>query len=67
MSDIIFQKSLQDVIKGIRSHKQLQHCSEFVSQEITNMKTTELKSHDPFIKAEARTYEHAMLLHGAGC
>ena len=50
MTDIIFQKSLQDMIKGIRGHK-LQP-SEFISQEINDIKA-ELKSSDQFTKAEA--------------
>ncbi len=50
MSDPIFQRGLQDLIKGIRSHKK--DPSAFVSQSIVEIKS-ELRSTDPFIKAEA--------------
>ena len=50
MSDPIFQTSLQDIIKGIRSHKK--DPSSFISQVIAEIKS-EMKSTDSFIKAEA--------------
>lgn len=51
MSDVpIFQTTLQDLIKGIRSNKK--DSSSFISKEIADIKT-ELKCTDPFIKAEA--------------
>jgi AP-3 complex subunit delta-1 len=51
MSDI-FQKTLQDLIKGIRSQKR--DPASFVSQAILEIKN-ELKSVDPFTKTEAVT------------
>ena len=48
--DTVFQRSMQDLIKGIRSHKK--DTSEFISLAIAEIKT-ELKSTDPFLKAEA--------------
>lgn len=50
MSDPIFQGTLQDMIKGIRSNKK--DPSSFISKEIADIKT-ELRSTDPFLKAEA--------------
>ena len=50
MSDPIFQRGLQDLIKGIRSHKR--DPSAFISQGIAEIKS-ELSSTDPVIKAEA--------------
>jgi AP-3 complex subunit delta-1 len=50
MSDPIFQRSLQDLIKGIRSHKR--DPSSFISQAMAEIKS-ELKCTDPFLKAEA--------------
>ena len=50
MSDPIFQRSLQDLIKGIRAHKR--DAGAFISQLIADIKV-ELKSTDPFLKAEA--------------
>lgn len=50
MSDPIFQRGLQDLIKGIRSHKR--DPSAFISQAIAEIKS-ELSSTDPVIKAEA--------------
>ena len=49
-TDPIFQKSLQDVIKGIRAHKR--DAGAFISQLIADIKV-ELKSTDPFVKGEA--------------
>lgn len=49
MSDIIFQKTLSDLIKGIRGNKLA--TSEFISTEVTCIKA-EIRSSDPFIKAE---------------
>eukprot|EP01031_Cornospumella_fuschlensis_P035652 gene35652-43241_t len=50
MSDPIFQKTLQDLVKGIRAHKR--DTSTYISQAIAELKQ-ELKSSDPFTKAEA--------------
>ena len=50
ITDSVFQKSMQDLIKGIRSHKK--DTSEFISLAIAEIKS-ELKSTDPFLKAEA--------------
>jgi AP-3 complex subunit delta-1 len=50
MSDPIFQRNLQDLVKGIRNHKR--DASSFISQAITEIKQ-ELRSTDPFTKAEA--------------
>eukprot|EP01035_Chromulina_nebulosa_P021296 gene21296-27592_t len=47
---IFFQKGLQDLIKGIRSHKK--DPSVFISQAMADIKA-ELRQTDPFIKAEA--------------
>jgi AP-3 complex subunit delta len=47
---VIFQKTLQDIVKGIRAQKG--DPSSFISQCIAETKT-ELQSTDPFIKAEA--------------
>ena len=48
--DPIFQKSLQDLIKGIRTHRK--DPSAFISQSIADIKI-ELRSTDAFLKAEA--------------
>lgn len=50
MSDPIFQRSMQDLVKGIRSHKR--DTSVFISEAIQEIKQ-ELRSTDVFIKAEA--------------
>ncbi len=50
MSDPIFQRSLQDLIKGIRSHRK--DPAAFVSQAMAEIKA-ELRSTDAFLKAEA--------------
>jgi uncharacterized protein YbbC (DUF1343 family) len=50
MNEPLFQKSLQDLIKGIRNNKR--DPSSFVSQAILDIKN-ELKSVDNFTKAEA--------------
>lgn len=50
MSDPIFQSSLTDLIKGIRSHKR--DAPAFISQAIATIKV-ELRSTDNFLKAEA--------------
>lgn len=47
---VMFQKTLQDLVKGIRSHKRDE--SPYISQAIVEIKA-ELKSTDPFTKAEA--------------
>lgn len=49
-SEAIFQKSLQDLVKGIRSHKN--DASLYISQAIAEIKA-ELKSTDQYMKAEA--------------
>ncbi|CAM9191853.1 unnamed protein product, partial [Chrysoparadoxa australica] len=46
----MFEKSLQDLVKGIRTHKR--DPSAFISQAIAEIKG-ELKSQDPFVKAQA--------------
>jgi AP-3 complex subunit delta len=54
MSDpLLFQKTLQDLIKGIRSHKK--DPSSFISKSIAEIKD-EMKLIDPFVKAEAVNY-----------
>jgi hypothetical protein len=50
MSVSLFQKSLQDLVKGIRTHKR--DPSAFISQGIAEIKQ-ELKTTDPFVKAQA--------------
>ncbi len=50
MSDPIFQNTLQDLVKGIRSHKK--DPSIYISQQIADIKV-ELKSTDVYLKAEA--------------
>ena len=52
-SAIIFQKNLQDLVKGIRNHKR--DLSLYISQAVAEIKT-ELKSTDLFSKAEAVSY-----------
>lgn len=47
---LLFQKTLQDLIKGIRSHRK--DPSAFISKGIAEIKT-ELRSSDAFVKAEA--------------
>lgn len=47
---LLFQKSLQDLIKGIRSHKK--DPSAFISKAIAEIKD-ELRSSDAYLKAEA--------------
>jgi hypothetical protein len=47
---VIFQKSLQDLVKGIRSQKK--DVSPYISKVIVEIKT-ELRSTDQFTKAEA--------------
>lgn len=49
-SDPIFQKTLQDLVKGIRSNKK--DPSVFISQQIADIKI-ELRHTDPYSKAEA--------------
>ncbi|KAG5186742.1 Clathrin/coatomer adaptor, adaptin-like protein [Tribonema minus] len=46
----MFEKTLQDLVKGIRAHKR--DPSAFISQSIAEIKL-ELRSVDPFIKAQA--------------
>jgi AP-3 complex subunit delta-1 len=50
MHDPIFQRTLQDLIKGIRNHKR--DPSGFISQAIVDIKN-ELKAIDTYVKAEA--------------
>ena len=50
MADPIFQNSLQDLIKGIRTNKK--DPSSYVSKAIMDIKA-ELRSTDAFLKAEA--------------
>ena len=50
MGDPIFQRSLQDLIKGIRANKR--DVATYISQSIADIKN-ELKSTDPFLKSEA--------------
>lgn len=50
MTDPIFQKNLQDLVKGMRTSKQ--EMSSYISQSISDIKT-ELKARDNYIKAEA--------------
>ena len=50
MTDLIFQKNLQGLIKGIRSNRK--NPAGFISQSIAEAKS-ELRSNDPYIKAEA--------------
>eukprot|EP00596_Hydrurales_sp_CCMP1899_P000436 CAMPEP_0119039688 /NCGR_PEP_ID=MMETSP1177-20130426/9301_1 /TAXON_ID=2985 /ORGANISM="Ochromonas sp, Strain CCMP1899" /LENGTH=993 /DNA_ID=CAMNT_0007003873 /DNA_START=91 /DNA_END=3072 /DNA_ORIENTATION=+ len=49
-NDPIFQRGLQDLIKGIRSHKK--DSSAFISESMAKIKI-ELRSTDPFLKTEA--------------
>lgn len=49
-SEILFQNGLQDLIKGIRANKK--DTSVFISKSVVEIKN-ELKSSDPYIKAEA--------------
>lgn len=50
MTDPIFQNALQDLVRGIRTHKR--DPTTFISQQIVEIKN-ELKSTDTYIKAEA--------------
>ena len=50
LSAVAFQKTMQDLIKGMRSNKE--NTSEFISMCIGEIKQ-ELTSTDPFTKAEA--------------
>jgi len=52
-SEILFQNGLQDLIKGIRANKK--DTSVFISKSVVEIKN-ELKSSDPYIKAEAVSY-----------
>jgi AP-3 complex subunit delta len=49
-SSIIFQKTLSDLVKGIRSHKN--NPTEYISQVIMECKQ-ELHTTDPYLKSEA--------------
>lgn len=50
MTELMYQKSLQDVVKGIRANKK--DPSTFISTTIGEVKA-ELKSPDPRVKAQA--------------
>jgi hypothetical protein len=50
LASVAFQKTMQDLIKGMRSNKE--NTSEFISLCISEIKQ-ELTSTDPFTKAEA--------------
>ena len=50
LSSVAFQKTMQDLIKGMRSNKE--NTSEFISLCISEIKQ-EVTSTDPFTKAEA--------------
>ena len=50
LTTTLFQKSLQDLVKGIRSHKR--DASSFVSESIAEIKL-ELRSCDAFVKSQA--------------
>lgn len=50
ISAVVFQKTMQDLIKGMRANKE--NTSEFISVCIGEIKE-ELSSTDPFAKAEA--------------
>jgi hypothetical protein len=56
MADPIFQKSLQDLVKGIRTHKH--DPSSYISQCIAECKQ-ELRSTDTFMKAEAVSHDYS--------
>ena len=47
---VMFEKTLQDVVKGIRANKR--DPSDYISATIAEIKV-ELKTSDPFIKAQA--------------
>jgi len=47
----MFEKSLQDLVKGIRSHKR--DPSAFISQSIQEIKL-ELRNTDPFVKSQVK-------------
>ena len=59
MSDPIFQRGLQDLVKGIRAHKK--DASVFISQQIAEIKI-ELRSTDPFLKSEAVSFALILLI-----
>lgn len=61
MSLVVFQKTLHDLVKGIRAHKK--DPSLFISQAIAEIKQ-ELKSNDPFVKAQAVRAGSGVLWHG---
>jgi AP-3 complex subunit delta len=48
----LFQKNLQDVVKGIRSHHKRGDPGGYISEAFAEIKT-ELRSTDVFVKAEA--------------
>jgi AP-3 complex subunit delta-1 len=50
MTELLYQKSLQDLVKGIRANKK--DPSAFISLTIAEIKQ-ELKSPDPRVKAQA--------------
>jgi AP-3 complex subunit delta len=53
----MFEKTLQDLVKGIRSHKR--DPSAFISQSIQEIKG-ELRTTDPFVKAQV-SYLHTFV------
>lgn len=55
----MFEKSLQDLVKGIRSHKR--DPSAFISQAIQEIKL-ELRSTDVFVKSQVRGREEASMM-----
>lgn len=62
MSEIIFQKSLTELIKGLRKDKNNE--SSYIAQSIIEIKE-ELHSKDPYTKAEA--VKKLTYLHMIGC
>ena len=60
MTELMYQKTLQDLVKGIRSNKK--DPSPFISTTIAEIKQ-ELKSPDPRVKAQAvRQYFYYLML-----
>ena len=60
MSELMYQKTLQDVVKGIRANKK--DPSAFISVTIGEIKT-ELKSPDPRVKAQAVSIAYPYVAH----
>jgi AP-3 complex subunit delta-1 len=57
-TELIYQKTLQDLIKGIRANKK--DPSTFISTSIADIKT-ELKSPDPRVKTQAVLHNYLVL------